>query len=73
MQAEDIQRLVHQQQVAETVAPKAEAIERVLQDIKQQADHLTKQISYCSAVELQQMLERTTHVLDKFKQCGTTD
>ena len=73
MQAEDIQRLVYQQQVAETVAPKAEAIERVLRDIKQQADHLTKQINYCSAVELQQMLERTTHVLDKFKQCGTTD
>jgi hypothetical protein len=73
MQAEDIQRLIQQQTVAETVAPKAAAIERVLNDIKQQADNLAKQIDYCDAVELQQMLERTTHVLDKLTQCGTTD
>lgn len=73
MQAEDIQRLKHQQQVAETITPKSQAIERVLRDIKQQVDHLSNQIKYCDSLELQQMLERTTHVLDKLKQCGITE
>ena len=73
MQAEDIQRIKRDQQLIDTIKPKADAVTRVCEEIVQQALDIKQQAQMTqSNTQLQKLLEQTNHVLNKLKQCGIT-